>query len=434
MQKYAQICWLAMCSLVLLTGLAALAQSTSTPLDSLGTSSPGTPSKFVLEDGTPVKLRIGRTVSSVNAQVGDSVDFVAVHDVLVGNTPVISSGTIAFGTVVEAHTKRRMGRGGKLSIRLDSIKLSTGDKVVLRSVMAVKGGGNTTAMATGMAVTAAAFLPAAPVLLFVRGKDSVILEGTEFTAYVNGNLLLDPLNFKPSPASVMPVPSTTNLDPASPTRIEIHSPAMNQIVELLPRRVLDSNGLEGDMVNLLFIGTQEQLERAFAQAGWIKTIHSMRQTILHATHHPKNNVVMPMSRLYLFGRRQDYSFVMEDSVSTTTRRHHLRIWKTDSEIAGSPVWVGAATHDIGVEKDARKLTITHKIDPEVDAERDFVGSTMMKTMLVTENAYLPPPSDRITKAHTATGGNYHSDGRMLLLLLGENQGLLSAASAMGKGH
>jgi hypothetical protein len=257
-----------------------------------------------------------------------------------------------------------MGRGGELKIRLDSVQLGDGSKAVLRSEKEVKGGGHTTAMASGMAVTAAAYLPAAPVLLFVHGKESIILQGTEVTAYVSGNLLLDPAKFSAKPVPE-PIPSAhASIVPFTNSAIlpEPSQSALNQMIDLFPRRILDSEGNEGDMVNLLFISSGEKLEQDFEQAGWVETIHSKRQAVLHAALHPKNNVAMPMSRLFLFGRPQDYGYAIEDSVSTATRSHHIRIWKTDYEIGGSPVWVGAATYDIGIERDARKLAITLRAD------------------------------------------------------------------------
>lgn len=36
---------------------------------------------LVLEDGTPIKLRIGRTVSSADAQVGETVDFEVLEEI-----------------------------------------------------------------------------------------------------------------------------------------------------------------------------------------------------------------------------------------------------------------------------------------------------------------------------------------------------------------
>jgi hypothetical protein len=82
----------------------------------------------VLEDGTPVKLRISRTVSSADAHVDDRVEFEVLEEVRVADVVVIPKGGIAWGTVTEAQAKRRMARGGKLEIVMDSSDFSTVEK------------------------------------------------------------------------------------------------------------------------------------------------------------------------------------------------------------------------------------------------------------------------------------------------------------------
>jgi len=402
---------------------------------------------LVLEDGTPVKLRALRTVSSANTHPGDTVDFEVIYDVLLNGFSVIPRGSVAQATITTVHKKRRMGRGGKLSLRLDSIRLRSGQTVALRSGKEVRGGGHKTAMATGMAVTALAFYPAAPALLFVHGQESILLQGTELTAYVHGNFPLDATGFDPpltaesaqpaGPAAMAPAAihcmcdrEAVNSVSASPAATPANQVTLEQLTTLLPRRVLDGQGHEGDMVNLLFIGTQDQLEEAFEQAGWIETIRSKPHAFWHAAHAPKNNVAMPMSRLFLFGRPQDYGYAKEDTVSTVTHRHHLRIWKTDYEVAGYPVWAGAATHDIGIERDQHKWSLTHKIDPEVDQERDFVGECLTTADRLADSDYLVP-ADPVLKATTATGGSYRSNGKILLLRLQENETLLARAPKSG---
>ncbi len=74
---------------------------------------PSDPVILVLEDGTPVKLRLGRTVSSADAHVGDSVDFKVIEDVKVNGMPVIPRGSTVLGTLDEAKGKHRLGRGGE---------------------------------------------------------------------------------------------------------------------------------------------------------------------------------------------------------------------------------------------------------------------------------------------------------------------------------
>src|SRR5260370_24675834 len=80
---------------------------------------------FVLEEETPVRLRLNRTISSADAHVGDNVDFEVLDDITVNSTLVIPKGGLAFATVTEAQAKRRMARGGKLDINIDYVKLVT---------------------------------------------------------------------------------------------------------------------------------------------------------------------------------------------------------------------------------------------------------------------------------------------------------------------
>ena len=94
---------------------------------------------FGLEDGTPVRLRINRTVSSEDAQVGDTVDFEVLEEIKCEDLAVIPRGGVAWATVTEAQSKRRMGRAGKLNINIDNVKLADGEKAPLRAVKESKG-------------------------------------------------------------------------------------------------------------------------------------------------------------------------------------------------------------------------------------------------------------------------------------------------------
>ncbi len=154
---------------------------------------------FVLEDETPVRLRLNRTISSADAHVGDTVDFEVLDDITLNGTLVIPKGGLAFATVTEAQAKRRMARGGKLDINIDYVKLVSGEKAALRAVKDVKGGGHTGGMVGGMVATSLVFFPAAPFFLFMHGKDISIPKGTEITAYANGDMKLVIAKFTPNP-------------------------------------------------------------------------------------------------------------------------------------------------------------------------------------------------------------------------------------------
>jgi PEGA domain len=158
---------------------------------------PKAPLTFGLEDGTPVKLRINRNISSADATTGEIVDFEVLEDVKVGEITLIPRGGIAWATVTKAQQKRRMARGGKLNINIDSVRLVSGERAALRAVKETKGDGRTGLMTGAIAASGILFFPAAPFFLFMKGKDITIPKGTEITAYINGDISLDPKKFAP---------------------------------------------------------------------------------------------------------------------------------------------------------------------------------------------------------------------------------------------
>ena len=190
----------------------------------------------------------------------------------------------------------------------------------------------------------------------------------------------------------------------------------------IPRRIQDKEGNAGDMVNFIMIGPQEKMQQAFADAGWVQVDRTKADAALHAllsTYSKKAYTEMPMSELYLFNRPQDFGFARADPVQVVQTRHHLRVWKAPFDVEGEQVWIGAATHDIGFEHDNRSQSasaITHKIDPNIDVERDFVGDTLNGTGDLA-NLTKVTPSDPLREAKTATGGSFHSDGQLLVMQL-----------------
>ncbi len=202
----------------------ALAQSSSPPPPSSQSqptnAQPNVPSKgFVLEDGTAVTLRLGRSLSSADAQAGDRVDFEVAEEISVDRIVVIPKDSPASGTVIEAHKKTRMGRAGKLDVTIDSVQLADGEKATLRAVKESQGGSHAGIMAGGMVATSLIVWPAAPVFLLMHGKDVTFPKGTEVTAYISGDVKLDPAKFQPAPLvpAAPPVPTTQQAPPASPS-------------------------------------------------------------------------------------------------------------------------------------------------------------------------------------------------------------------------
>jgi len=375
---------LPVCTLILLLPHALLSQGL-----------PAAPAGLVLPSGTPVELQSVQTISSARAHKGDRVDFVVAKDVQAAGFTIIGAGARAQGSIIGVKGKRPLGMGGDLIIKLDSVELATGDSVALVARKEFKGKSHTIRMGVAMAITAAIYLPAAPAFVLSRGRDSTVLKGTELTAYTRTD----------SPVEIAGLP---------PARENVSE--LSEMIKMLPSRVTNAEGREGDMLNLIFQAREEDLQEAFAQAGWLKVEKSKRLIFWHLLWQRGHYTKLPMDRLYVFGRAQDYSYALPDPLSIVARRHHLRIWKTGRVVDGVPLWVAAATHDVSIHLVKHKFRLFHRIDPNVDAERDFIAGNLSEAKRLTREEYVNCP-EPVSGAQTATGQAYYSDSRMLLLEL-----------------
>ena len=195
------------------------------------------------------------------------------------------------------------------------------------------------------------------------------------------------------------------------------------MVDSIPRRVVDAQGNPGDNTNFVVVGPEKRVIETFQAAGWVKVDRDRKDAVIAgvlATITRQAYLTLPMSELELFGRVQDYGLAHAEPLAVVAQRHHLRLWKAPLQAEGEEVWVGAATHDIGFDRDQRNNGVTHKIDPNVDDEREYVGRSLDSTGLVAKLSYVMPgqPSK---DARTATGATFHSDGRLLVIhLIPEN--------------
>ena len=242
------------------------------------------------------------------------------RDVNIEGFTVIRAGAMASGSVTGVKGKRLLGIGGDVALRLDSVELANGDRVGFHARLNIKGRSRTILMAAGMIATALVFLPATPVLLLTHGHDSTVLKSTEITTYIDADT---------------PVLS------AGLQHSQERSSDLDTVMDYLPPRVFNAEGREGDMLNLVFVGQREDLEKSFERAGWVTTDKWNPIFVWHLFLHGTRDATMPMARFFLFGRVQDYSYALPEPGSIVSRRHHLRLWKTDHTLDGTPSgWFG----------------------------------------------------------------------------------------------
>jgi hypothetical protein len=201
------------------------------------------------------------------------------------------------------------------------------------------------------------------------------------------------------------------------------TPVFATLDKKLPYRVTDkagAGGNPGDLVNFVLVGSQEQVTNALKAAGWLQADKTNTDAVVSAvlaTLQKNPYMTVPMSILYLFGRPQDFGYERTEPVMVAAQRNHFRIWNAPFSTPQQTIWAGAGTHDIGIERDQRSANaITHKIDQDVDNERDFIGATLQQAGWVQAMDYMTR-ANPIKETKTATGGSIKSDGRVLVIVL-----------------
>lgn len=202
----------------------------------------------------------------------------------------------------------------------------------------------------------------------------------------------------------------------------------------VPRFTITGDGLPGDPINLLLIGTLEQLRAAFASSGWseadrLGVASSWRMARAFVLNSPYPNA--PFSTLYLFGRGQDIGF--QKCIDNSPRkRHHIRFWalsparaeatlgtasfwlNTDRPAHNAHVlWVGAGTKDTGLSLTRLTFQITHATDSDTNVERDYIIAELQKNRVIGDvNSYRS--GQRLPSQHV---NHYVTDGEVTVASL-----------------
>lgn len=221
---------------------------------------------------------------------------------------------------------------------------------------------------------------------------------------------------------------TVDFDALYPDDLIVHCEEeddLREAIRSLPCCTTNEKGTKtGDPLNLVFIGELEQLLAALTHARWDETEviyagSSWRTVKSFLFGHQYR--VSPMSKLYFDGRHQDIAF--QKARDTIHQRHHFRVWATPIRYRGRPVWVGAATRDIGVKFTTKTWTLTtHAIDPDVDDARDYILVDLIESAralsAVGLAAGVGAASEEAPK-RTLTGDPWYTDGWRTVMFLAD---------------
>lgn len=217
----------------------------------------------------------------------------------------------------------------------------------------------------------------------------------------------------------------------SPLRIEaVPAPEISQrttallvskdlkaLVSGLPLRTATPNGTPSDLVNIMLLGSEEAVVQTFERAGWLPAERLDLKTeaatfFAVADHHSYKEG--PVSSLLIGGQRP--ALVFEKETNTFAKRHHVRFWRQSGTFQGTPVWIGAGTHDIGIDFSRQARTFSHAVDGDIDRERAKIENDLIFTGEVAASGLINR-AGAPRSFQNATGDRLETDGAIAVLRL-----------------
>jgi hypothetical protein len=198
--------------------------------------------------------------------------------------------------------------------------------------------------------------------------------------------------------------------------------AFQKALEAVPSCVTNSRGTKnGDPVNLVVVGTLEEILEAFTTAEWSETevisLKSMWKMVCSFVTQGTYDY-SPVSSLYLYGRSQDIA--LQKARGNINERMHLRLWYSPMHFNGKPVWVGQASRDIGVRFTTKTWNLmTHKIDPDIDESGLYVLSDLIYRHRLCEYGVVGGGIPRTPEdpGRNLTGDPYFTSGKRMVMVL-----------------
>jgi hypothetical protein len=381
--------------------------------------------------GTPLEIRIQEPISSYSTRAGTKITGILISPVNEGGTILVPLGTTVEGTVVSV---RRVGLGfahetAEIELRFDQLVLSDHETIPIKvritsvenaresinkkgRIQGIRSTSTLSNRASGI-VGSLAFGDPIAAIFTTAGSASVLrFSEPEITLPAGAELLAQlaaPVDLPNAVTQTVP-PIVTTADGRE---------QLGAMVHRLPFRTFTSGKKElpSDLTNLVFIGSANALQSAFAASGWVVVDTLTAQTTYSTIRSVAENQGYrraPMSILVLDGKNPDYSYAK--TLNTFSKRHHLRIWTTTQTWNGEPVWTSSATHDIGIGFSKKDKTFIHLIDSNIDNERAKVVNDLIYTgcvsgvQLVTR-PWLPK------NPKNGTGEELITDGRIAVLQL-----------------
>lgn len=378
------------------------------------------PARSPVPVGTQVRVRFPESVEGGREKVGTVVRLQTTSPLEAGGCAVVPAFAPIAATVVVSRPAQLFDRSGKLELRFDSLSPAPGIWVPLGAVLdslewAARGTLSSAGQlqqkrrsirgmvgTAGVAGLAGAATGVGIVPVFVLTGFQLVLRGGQahILAGQRGALRL-----------------TAPLDVPAPPRCERAadpwaSTATPSLPALAPRSTDRRGTAPADPINLLFVGAAADVDTAFGRAGWMAAQRSTFGSLARETGDillQQRDSAGPMSHEYYQGRVEDLRF--ERASPSARARHHVRLWRAD---ASDTLWAAAATEDVGMLVSAKRHTVTHRVAPDIDRERDLLVGDLLAGGCVVLAGYGTLPG-ALTSGVTVGGQPYVTDARVAVL-------------------
>lgn len=198
---------------------------------------------------------------------------------------------------------------------------------------------------------------------------------------------------------------------------ELQRGDIEMLLQNVPERTTTTSGQDADLVNLLLIGSHDQVERDFAAAGWLPADRNSYHAFLKefgAFLSFSNYPTMPVSRQLLNGQAPDS--IWQKSLNSYGKREHVRVWGQPGTVAGQRLWVGAYTRETSAALSIRYHKFIHHIDPNLDQGVNMLVQDLTISGCV-ESVYLLPRSDFPRILANSTGDVMRTNGGLTVVYL-----------------
>ena len=387
----------------------------------------GVASGLPVPAGTQIQIRLKTKVSTQSAKPNDPVEAIVIEPVMVDNQFAIPAGALVHGGVEKTSQAAQPDQRSVLVLRFSEIEIN-GSKLKLAAQLAgidnarervdEQGQVNgilpsetiTGELDAGLNKLASRYSGLADVLS--AAKNAVLKPADTGIAYDAGTELALKLT------APLELAAPGGPGPAANVRAIPNETALEQLVTREPFQTMAQQPAKpSDVTNILLIGDEGAVKKAFADAGWSSAASLSTQAkfeTFRALAESRGYNEAPVSVLMLDGKPPD--LVFEKLNNTFAQRHHLRVWRRPATFQGEPVWAIAATHDIGISFSEQDRTFIHKIDSQIDRERSKVVNDLILSGHIDAVALVDRPQVP-QHGQNATGDSLDTDGKVAVLMV-----------------